>query len=120
MADPNIISTTSITGTTKVVTSIITTGSGSTLVDTVSSGYVYKLNSVVIANKTASAATISVAIVRSATNYYLVNTVSVPGYSSLVVVNKDMQIYLQENDSLIGIAGTSSALDGVASYEAIT
>lgn len=116
MANPNIASLGTLNGVTTLVSSIAT-GTGSTLIAAVTTNHVYKLNSVTIANKTGSAATITVAITRSGTDYYLAYQISVPANASLNVLGKDMQIYLQESDVLKAIAGTGSALDAVCSYE---
>jgi hypothetical protein len=44
----------------------------------------------------------------------------VPGNATLVVIDKEAYIYLEENTSLGATAGTSSALQIVCSYEDIS
>lgn len=119
MANPNIVNVTSILGVTNL-TSSVSTGAGSTLVSAVATGHVYKLNNITVANKTSSVATVTIAITRSSTDYNLAYQIPVPANSSLNVIGKDMLIYLQEGDSIKGIAGTSTALDSIVSYEDIS
>ena len=130
MANPNIVAVTTIYGTTTYYTP-----SGTTavvlLANTASSGKVYKINQIVCANTTASAANATVSIYTngaqtqgnapsSGTAYPVVSTVSVPAYASLICVDKTTAIYLQEGTSISITSGTASALTFSISYEDIS
>ena len=79
-----------------------------------------KVNSLVIANiDGTNAASISVWITRSSTDHYLLKTVSVPADATLVAIDKNMGLYLMENDILKCQASTAGDLSAVCSYEII-
>jgi len=133
MAAPNIVNVASITGITTYHAGIAaTTGGGGALgVTTVvsnaaSSGKVLKINSLVAAgignttgvtlqhfnnvNHVSASSTVSIAM-----------TVSVPTYSTLVLISKENSVYLQENTSLgIFAQPNAGSIDVVCSYEEIS
>jgi len=117
MAAPNLISFTTATG--KTALQALTTSAANVLVNASSSNQAYKINSIVVANYTATVATTTVTVLRSATSYYLAGTINVPGNSSLVILGKDTPIYLEEGDTIQAFAGTTSALHIIISYELI-
>jgi hypothetical protein len=118
MSAPNIASLSSIIGKTAMVSSVAT--GGSSIIASVTANHVYKLNSVIAANKTASAAYITLYITRSAVNYNIAYQITVPANASLIIVGKDAPLYMEESDVLTGIAGTATAIDVMASYEDIS
>ena len=118
MANPNIVSVASILGVTTLVSSLGTTAT--TLVSSVTSAHVYKLNSITVCNKTGSQCYVTVYVTRSATNYNLAFQIPIPANATLNVLGKDMQIYLNESDVLTGLSQTASALDVLVSYEDIS
>jgi len=130
MANPNIVAVTTIYGTTTYYTP---TGTAAVvlLANTAASGKVYKINQIVVANGTASAANTTVSIYSNGgqtqgnapsggTAYPVVNTVSVPAYASLIAVDKTTAIYLMEGTSISITSGTASALSYSISYEDIS
>jgi hypothetical protein len=123
MANPNIVNVTSIYGNTAY---LIPTGTSATTWTglTPASGTVNKVGTIMATNVTGTAATITVSI-NSATGgggtaYRLAYQISVPGNSSLMVVDKSTSIYVGEAQSIVATSGTSSAIEMVATYEAIT
>lgn len=123
MANPNIVNVTAIYGNT---TYLVPTGTSATTWTglTPAAGTVNKVGSIVATNVTATAATITVSI-NSATGgggtaYRLAYQTSVPGNSSLIVVDKSTSIYVGEAQSVVVTSGTSSAIEMVATYEAIS
>ena len=124
MAAPNIVNVSAIYG--KVVTADLTSTSAiSVLSNAASSGKVFKLDSLVVANTaTANAVNIAVnhysAAALGGTATALASTVSIPANSTLVVISKLNMIYLEENMSIGAVAGTSSKLKVVCSYEDIS
>lgn len=130
MANPNIVSVTTIYGTTTYLTP-----SGTTAVvllpNAASSNKVFKINQIVVANTTASAANTTVSIYTNGavaqgsapsggTAFPVASAISVPGNASLIVVDKTTAIYLQEGTSITVTSGTGSALTYSISYEDIS
>jgi hypothetical protein len=124
MAAPNIVNVSAIYG--KVVTADLTSTSAiSVLSNAASSGKVFKLDSLVVANiDTANAVNITVnhysAAALGGTATPIASTVSIPANSTLVVISKLNMIYLEENMSIGAVAGTASKLKVVCSYEDIS
>jgi len=124
MAAPNIVNIATMLG--KVVTADLTTTSAtSVLSNAASSGKVFKVNSLVVANiDTANAVNVTVnhysAAALGGTATPIASTISVPPNSSLIVIDKTTMIYLEENMSIGATAGTSSKLKVVCSYEDIS
>jgi hypothetical protein len=130
MANPNIVAVTTIYGTTTYYTPTGTTAVV-LLANTASSGKVYKINQIVAANTTATAANASVSIYTNGgqvqgaapsggTAYPVTSAISVPGQASLICVDKTTAIYLQEGTSISITSGTASSLTFSISYEDIS
>ena len=119
MAAPNIVDVTSIIGKTAVLA--VTTSETALVTNSAASGKVFKVNSLVVANIDGTAAAdITVVVKRSATNYALASTITVPADSSLVVVSKENVIYLEEGDAIYCLASANGDLQAVCSYEDIS
>ena len=124
MAAPNLVSPTTITG--KSVTVDLSSTSATSIVsNAASSGKVLKINSLYVSNvdgTTAADITINYYSAASlgGTATQIASTVSVPADATLVVIDKDAYIYLEEDRSLGATAGTSSDLKVVCSYEEIS
>lgn len=123
MANPNIVAVTAIVGNSLSVA--VGTSATQLASNAASSGKVYKINSIVVANiDGTSAADITVNVYSAAslggTPIAIVSTVSVPADASLIVTDKTTTFYLLENQSIGAIAGTASDLVATASWEEIT
>ena len=124
MAAPNLVSPTTINGK-SVTVDLTTTSATSILSNAASSGKVLKINALYVANVDGtSAAEITInyysAAALGGTATQICSTVSVPADATLVVVDKDAYIYLEENTSLGATAGTANDLKVVCSYEDIS
>ena len=130
MANPNIVNVTTIYGTTTYYSPTGTTAVV-LLANAASSGKVYKINQIVAANTTGTAANATVSIYTNGavaqgsapsggTAYPVVSAISVPGNASLVCVDKTTAIYLQEGTSISITSGTANALTFSISYEDIS
>lgn len=123
MAAPNLVSATTINGKT-VTVNLSTTTATSVLSNAASSGKVLKVNSLYVANTTSAAANITInyysAAALGGTAFPVASAIAVPGNATLVVIDKEAYVYLEENTSLGATAGTSSALQVVCSYEDIS
>ena len=123
MAAPNVVNVTTITG--KTVTKVLTTNAQSIVSNAASSGKVFKVNSLYVSNIDGSSAQ-EVTI-----NYYpeddaggtevaLAKTISVPADATVIIIDKNSSIYLEEDRSIGGLAGGNSDLEVVCSYEEIS
>ena len=124
MAAPNIVNVSTIIG--KSATIALSTTSQTTLVsNAASSGKVFKINMIQVANVDGTnAADVTVDVHSAAagggTAYSLVSTISVPADASLVAVDKGTALYLEEDRSITATAGTASDLEVIVSYEEIS
>jgi len=124
MAAPNIVNVSTITGISS--TTALSTTSQTTLVsNAASSGKVFKINMIQVANVDGTAAADITIDVHSAasgggTAYSLVSTVSVPADASLVVLDKNTALYLEEDRSITATAGAANDLEVIVSYEEIS
>ena len=100
------------------------TNASSVLVDNAAnSNYVYRINSIIVANDHGTnAGDITVSITDAenggGTGYKLASTVSVAADSTLVVLDRASSIYLPEDKSIV-VSGTNNTLDVICSYEKI-
>ena len=124
MAAPNLVSPTTITGKSATV-NLTTTSATSVLSNAASSGKVLKINSLYVANIDGTAnADITInyysAAALGGTATAICSTVAVPADATLVVIDKDAYIYVEEDRSIGATAGTASDLQIVVSYEEIS
>ena len=123
MAAPNIVNVTTITGKTTYA-ALTTTLTTILLANAASSGKVFKINSIMVANVDGTSAAdvtvdINTAAAGSGTSYALANTISVPADATLSVIDKTNSFYLEEDKSILGGASANSDLEIVISYEEI-
>ena len=120
MANPNIVSVASIYGKTVYDTDVATTAA-SLVSNAASSGKIFKINSLIIANiDGTNSADITVTLrnaAGSSTYSTLASTIAVPNDATLVVIGKDSPIYLEESDQIEASASAASDLEIVISYE---
>jgi hypothetical protein len=124
MAAPNIVNVTSIIGKSAVV-DLTTTNATLVVENTAASGKVFKIESLIISNVDGTnAADITISLYSEdnigGTATEIVSTVSVPADSSLVVIDRNTSIYLEEDKSIGATAGSASDLKVVVSYEEIS
>ena len=124
MTAPNIVNVTTITGKTNVV-SLTTTSATEVVSNAASSNKVFKINSLVVSNVDGTnAADITISLYSEdnigGTATEIVKTISVPADASLVVIDKNTSIYLEEDKSIGATAGAANDLKVVCSYEEIS
>lgn len=123
MAAPNIVNVTAIYGENSLV-ALSTTSMTQLLSNAASSGKVYKVNSIIVANSQGSlTASVTVSIYNQAalggTAFPIAYTILIPADTSMILVDKSTGIYIKEDQS-IGVQATSSnVLTVVASWEEI-
>jgi len=121
---PNIVNVTTITGKSAVV-DLTTTNATLVVENTAASNKVFKINSLVVSNVDGTnAADITIALYSEdnigGTATEIVSTVSVPADASLIVIDKNTSIYLEEDRSIGATAGSANDLKVVVSYEEIS
>lgn len=121
MAAPNIVGPTTITAKTTYLSS--TTGAtGTVLLSNASaSGKAMQVTSLYVANVDGGSATdvtVRVHDVASGggTGRAICSTVSVPADATVIVVDKNAAVWLEEDQSIVVTPGTSDALEFVCSY----
>ena len=124
MAAPNVVNVATITAKTDMV-ALSTTSPTALVSNAAASGKVLKVNMIQIANVDgANACDVTVDVHSAAagagTAYSLVSTVSVPADASLVALDKNTALYLEEDRSITVTAGTAGDLEVIVSYEEIS
>lgn len=124
MAAPNIASASSIIGKTAVV-DLSTTNATLVVENAASSSKVLKINSLYVANVDGTSSSEITVSVYSEDNIggtatEICKTVTVPADATLIVIDKDSYIYLEEDKSIGATAADASRLKVVCSYEEIS
>lgn len=116
MTAPNIVSPTTIT--LKNVAS--TVGTSAVTIVTCATDRALKVSTLTFANKDGTnAADGTLNLVSGGATVAICSTVSVPADATLVVVDRNSPVYLEEGDSLTASASAENAIEIVASYEEI-
>ena len=124
MAAPNVVNVATITAKSAMVA--LSSTSQTTLVsNAASSGKVFKINMIQVANVDgANACDVTVDMHSAAsgggTAYSLVSTISVPADASLVALDKSTSLYLEEDKSITATASAANDLEVIVSYEEIS
>ena len=124
MAAPNIVNVGTITGKSFYL-ALANTSATALVSNAASSGKVFKINMIQVANVDGSVACDVTVKYHTqddigGTGFALVSTVSVPQDSSLVVLDKNTALYLEEDRSISVTAGTANDLEVLVSYEEIS
>lgn len=123
MTAPNLIGATIIQGKTSG-TSLTTTSATLVLNNAANSGKCLKVNTLNVANYGGTAATITIGYYSAAsiggTQFQIIGGATVPAYSTLNVIDKTSQYYLEENTSLGATASLANTLTVTCSYEDIS
>ncbi len=122
MANPEIISASSIYGKTVYDTDIASTAA-SLVSNAASSGKILKINSLIIANIDGTDSAFITVTLRNTSATILstiAHTVSVPADATLVVISKDTSIYLEEDMAIYVDASVAGDLSATCSYEEIS
>ena len=119
MAAPNLVNVTSIYG--KTMGASLGTSNTNMLI--CASNKVYKVNSIIVSNvdgTNAADASIEFYDASATAATRIASTVAVPADSTLIVVDKNASLYLEEGTKLVGGASANSDLEAVISYEEIS
>ena len=127
MAAPNIVGVTTIRGKSNVAN--LTTTSSSVIVNPVSSGQVFKINTIMVSNVDGTnAGNVSVELFKFGaqnvatglgnSTYAIANVITVPAKSSLDILGKSL--YLEEGDHLKAKSDANNRLHLITSFEEIS
>lgn len=124
MANPNIVNVTAIYGKTAVV-DLTSTSATAVVSNAADSGKIFKINALYVVNVDGAApADITINLYSAAalggTATQIASTIAVPADASLIVIDKNSSIYLEENKSIGAIASAANDLKVVCSYEEIS
>tara|TARA_X000001036_G_scaffold255234_1_gene237530 strand:+ start:1868 stop:2230 length:363 start_codon:yes stop_codon:yes gene_type:complete len=120
MAAPNIVNVSTITAKT-VGAALGTTLTTDILANAASSGKVFKINTIVVSNVDGTnSANVTVDYYNGSAGFKIANTIAVPADSTLVLLDKNSVIYLEENTKIRGGASAASDLEVIISYEEIS
>ena len=114
MAAPNILAATSIIGKSKGFDLGTTT---TTTLLTCASDKVYKIKSIIASNNDGSSAVDVTVNFNDGTRWTIASTVSVPADSTLVILDQNSPIYLEEGFTIEGGASADDDCDLIIAYE---
>ena len=122
MTAPNIVSATSVIALTKLLS--LTTVNETVLFNSSGSNKLYKVSSLLVANKSQApaAVTVTMTVVEDGDMNFLAeiaHEIVVPVNATLAVINRNTPIYIQEDAALLASASVDSALDLVCAYEEV-
>lgn len=114
MANPNLISVSSIYG--KTVSAAVGTGSADIL--TCATDKLLKINSIIVANiDGTNAANVNVLFYNGSTAFHICKLANVSAGDTLIVLGKDAPIYLKETEKIQCLGSATSDLEITVSYE---
>ena len=121
MANPNLVGVTTIVGNNSS-NALSTTSATSIVSNGASSGKVFKINTIMVANVDGTnAADITInkysAAALGGTAFAIASTISVPADATLIVIDKTTSIYLKENESIGATAAVANDLVVTCSWE---
>ena len=121
MAAPNLVNVATITAKSKQA-ELNTTLTTEILANASSSGKVFKINNIIVANIDGSSAVdITVAITKSGGSpIKIASTVSCPADAVLIIIDKDTALYLEEGDNIEAGAGANSDATITINYEELS
>ena len=125
MAAPNIVNVSLINANSNNMT-LSTTSEIGLLSNPASSGKVYKINTILVANRETNANSVNVTVnvytgaALTGSGFPIAQLIPVPGSTTLVIIDKSTSFYLEENESIGIKSGTSNGLASLISYEEIS
>lgn len=117
MANPNIVTVTSIIG--KSTYANLTTTPTDIITNAVNSNTILKINHVTVTNFGNTSVAVTMNVIRGA-NTCPITRITVPTLSSIIILSKDNSLYLEESDKISMSAGSANTLSMFASYEIIS
>ena len=118
MAAPNIVNVATITG--KSVTGALGTSTASLLQNSASSNKVFKINTILISNVDGTNSATAAISLYDGTDRYIAKGITVPAGATVVLIDKNSSLYLEENKIIRGDASAAGDLEYIISYEELS
>jgi len=118
MAAPNLKQPVTITGKTGLYSA--TTTLASALSNGPTSNELLKVNVIRAANLTSGTASVDITVFRSSVHTYVIKAATVAPNTSLIVLDKNEYLYLEEGDALHARANAVSTIDLTIHYERVS
>jgi hypothetical protein len=121
MAAPNIVNVSTITG--KSNGAVMAISANTILTNPASSNKVLKVNTLMISNIDGSAAVnanIDFYDSSSTTTYSIGSTISIPADSTVIIIDKNSSMYLEEGDYINVSADVNGDAEAIVSYEELS
>jgi len=118
MAAPNIVNVSTITG--KSVTGALGTSTATLLQNSASSNKVFKINTILVSNVDGTNSATAAISLYDGTDRYIAKGITVPAGATVVLIDKNSSLYLEEDKIIRGDASAASDLEFIISYEEIS
>ena len=119
MAAPNIVNVATITG--KSVIGALGTSTASLLQNSASSNKVFKINTILVSNVDGTnSATAAISLYDGSNDRYIAKGITVPAGATVVLIDKNSSLYLEENRHIRGDASAAGDLEYIISYEELS
>ena len=118
MAAPNIVNVSTITG--KSVTGALGTSTATLLQNSASSNKVFKINTILVSNVDGTNSATAAISLYDGTDRYIAKGITVPAGATVVLIDKNSSLYLEEDKIIRGDASAAGDLEFIISYEEIS
>jgi hypothetical protein len=118
MAAPNLQDPTTVTG--KTTPYAVTNSLAAALSNSAASGKALRVHTIRACNVTGSDGTVSVTHRRSGTDRYLCNAAQVVANGTLLILDRNEPVWLEEGDDLRAVANANTTIELIISYEDIS
>ena len=118
MAAPNIVNVSTITG--KSVTGALGTSTATLLQNSESSNKFFKNNTILVSNVDGTNSATAAISLYDGTDRYIAKGITVPAGATVVLIDKNSSLYLEEDKIIRGDASAASDLEFIISYEEIS
>ena len=118
MAAPNIVNVATITG--KSVTGALGTSTATLLQNSASSNKVFKINTILVSNVDGTNSATAAISLYDGTDRYIAKGITVPAGATVVLIDKNSSLYLEEDRIIRGDASAAGDLEFIISYEEIS
>ena len=118
MAAPNIVNVATITG--KSVTGALGTSTATLLQNSASSNKVFKINTILVSNVDGTNSATAAISLYDGTDRYIAKGITVPAGATVVLIDKNSSLYLEENKIIRGDASAAGDLEFIISYEELS
>jgi hypothetical protein len=115
MANPNIAAVTDIKG--KMAYAVLTESSAQIVLNSNSSNQLYKISSISVANKSSQSSSVFLLARRDSVEYELASGIVIPERSTVIIIDKNNPIYLEEGDSVRSYSSVNNTLVLTITYE---